>query len=138
MSQPAINELTKVTVESFGYLHGEPPPAHLVIDLRNCLHNPAGDPAMRELTGLYPQVHQHVLDTPGTFDVLAGVLETTRVLHRLHDLRSRKVTVAFGCAGGRHRSVVLANELAKALNREGIATEVAHRDISRPVVRTNR
>ncbi|MBN6036234.1 RNase adapter RapZ [Amycolatopsis sp. 195334CR] len=134
-----VNELIKVNVESFGYLHDAPPrDAHLVVDLRNCLHNPAADPAMRELTGLYPRVRQHVLDTPGTADVLASVLETTRVLHQLHNPRRRKVIVAFGCAGGRHRSVVLANELTNALNRAGIATSVVHRDILQPVVRDNR
>ncbi|GAA4663524.1 MULTISPECIES: RapZ C-terminal domain-containing protein [Amycolatopsis] len=127
-------EVLKVAVTSFGYLHGAPPKAHLVVDVRDCLHNPANGRAMRELTGLYPQVREHVLATPGATDVLASLLSTVRTLHRLHDPRRLKVLVAIGCAGGRHRSVVLANELMRTLNRQGIATEVEHRDVARPVV----
>lgn len=132
--QSPENVLLKVTVISFGYLHGDPPPAHLTIDLREGLHNPAADPAMRYLTGLEQPVREHVLATPGATDVLTTLVANTMVLHQLNDPRGLKTTIAIGCAGGRHRSVVLANELMQLLNELGVATEIEHRDVARPVV----
>jgi UPF0042 nucleotide-binding protein len=124
----------QVLVESFGYLHGPAPEAHITVDLRNLIRNPHHDPAMRERTGLDPAVRDHVLSTPGAWDIL---LSTGRLVQTVLELRNpqRLVTrVAFGCAGGRHRSVVQANELTNMFLRAGIGAEVSHRDILRPVV----
>jgi UPF0042 nucleotide-binding protein len=126
----------RVVVTSFGFLHGRPPEeAHIVVDVRQALRNPHQDPAMRELTGLDPRVREHVLATPQAVDM---VLDTAALVTSLlpgHDRRSLLVQVAFGCAGGRHRSVVLANELTNVLVKAGIGAVVSHRDILRPVVR---
>jgi UPF0042 nucleotide-binding protein len=125
----------QVVVESFGYLHNPAPEAHLTIDLRQALYNPHHDPAMRELTGLHPLVRDHVLATADAQEILAAAARLVATLLPGHDRRAKLVRVAFGCAGGRHRSVVLANELTNLLLTAGIGAEVTHRDVLRPVVR---
>jgi UPF0042 nucleotide-binding protein len=125
----------RVVVESFGYLHNPAPAAHVTIDLREALYNPHHDPAMRALTGLDPLVRDHVLATPGAEKILHGTALQVFGLLPGHHRRGKLVKVAFGCAGGRHRSVVAANELTNLLLAAGIGAEVSHRDILRPVVR---
>jgi UPF0042 nucleotide-binding protein len=125
-----------VVITSFGYLHpGGAPTAHLTVDLRELLHNPHADPAMRELTGLDPAVRDHVLTTPGAADVLDGMAASTAALWRTRQPQWL-TTVAIGCAGGRHRSVALANALAHRINASGAgaSVQIVHRDILRPVV----
>jgi UPF0042 nucleotide-binding protein len=131
-----------VRVLSFGYLW-HPNPAELpgtqrldvVVDLRAMLHNPYHDPAMRERTGLEPVVRDYVLSTPGAMEILASTASLTVSALRQKGPRGLAVTVAFGCAGGRHRSVVLANELHSVLDQAGVRTEVIHHDVLRPVYR---
>ena len=122
-----------IIVTSFGYLHGAPPRAHLVVDVRRSLHNPAADPVMRELTGRDERVRRHVLTTPRAGQLLDNLLDATR--SALPAVQGQDLRVAIGCAGGRHRSVVLADELARLLTGDGLSVEVAHRDVDRPVVR---
>lgn len=123
-----------VVVESFGYLWGPAPDAHVVVDLRRALHNPHHDPAMRELTGLYPAVRRHVLATLGAEQIVHGTAALVGGMMPGHDRQGLLLRVAFGCAGGRHRSVVFANELTNLLIAAGVGAEVSHRDILRPVV----
>lgn len=124
--------LVRVLVESFGYRHGPAPAAHVTIDLRAALHDPHVDPALCALTGLYPAVREHVLATPGAGQILHGTAMLVDAMLPGHDRRHQVVRVAFGCAGGRHRSVVLATELTHLLIGAGIGAEVSHRDILRP------
>lgn len=131
------NTLIKVVVTSFGYLHAPAPDADVTVDLRSVLYNPAADPAMRQLTGLDRRVHDHVLDTPGAGQVVMALAAQAVACHDAMDLRGDKVQVAVGCAGGRHRSVVVANEIGHFLRDIGIATEIEHRDVARPVVDVN-
>lgn len=134
-----MDKLVKVQVYSFGYLHPDPEiDPHITIDLRNALYDPHVDPAMRELTGLDPRVHAHVMATPGANEILMGVLMTVQAMLPGHDNvhgQGTVVRVAFGCAGGRHRSVVLANALLLLLQQMGIGSEVCHEHVQRPVVR---
>lgn len=130
-----VGGVVRVVVESFGYLHGPAPEAHVTIDLRQALYDPHVDPALRELTGLYPVVREHVLGTPGADQIVRGTATLVDAMLPGHDQRHLMVRVAFGCAGGRHRSVVLANELTNLLLAAGIGAEVSHRDILRSVVR---
>lgn len=123
-----------VNVESFGYLHGPAPEAHVTIDVRTALRDPHVTPEFRELTGLYPVVRKWVLDTPGARQILAGAVGLVQGMLPDHDQQDLLLRVAFGCQGGRHRSVVLANELTNMLLAAGIGSEVFHRDILRPVV----
>jgi UPF0042 nucleotide-binding protein len=127
--------LVKVVVESFGYLHGPAPRADITVDLRDLLRNPDQDPQLRELTGLDPVIRDRVLSTPGAREILLSTARLAETVLRLRDPGLWLTRVAFGCAGGRHRSVVLANELTNMFLQVGVGAEVSHRDILRPVVR---
>jgi UPF0042 nucleotide-binding protein len=118
-----------ITVISFGYLHGAPPAADVVQDMRP-YRDPHVDPAMRQLTGTDPAVIKKVLDTPG----VTGLIYQLALNAAAAAAGGSAVTYAVGCAGGRHRSVVVANALAAALRVRGLAVEVEHRDMHRPVV----
>lgn len=127
----------RARVESFGFLHGVPPiPATaLVADLREQLHDPHTDPALRELTGHHPEVRHKVLTTPGAVTVLEEITgRAVTLFHGWDDPRFRMVHVMIGCQGGRHRSVVIAEEVAAQLTAHGITAVVTHHHIDRPVV----
>lgn len=118
-------------VESFGYRHGQPPGGDLVIDLRHRIRNPADDPRMREMTGLDEPVHRHVMTTPGARSLIADIAEQAmRAAWKHHQVR-----VLIGCQGGRHRSVVVAVEVARLAHLCGIEATVIHHHITRPVIR---
>ncbi len=121
----------QLAVESFGFKHGLPLDADIVMDVR-FLPNPHWEEALRPLTGHDPAVRAFVLDRP----------ESTAFLDRLEDLLGTVLpayqaegrsylTVAIGCTGGRHRSVVIAEELAARLRARGTAVRTSHRDVSR-------
>lgn len=126
--------LIMIVVESFGYLHGPAPVADITLDLRSVARDPHTSPEMRELTGLHPDIHAHVLSNQTVQGVLAALLLLVGDFLPGKDAAGELVRVALGCAGGRHRSVVLANELVNRLNEAGIGADVVHRDILRPVV----
>jgi UPF0042 nucleotide-binding protein len=126
--------LVKVVVESFGYLHGPPPDADITLDIRKVARDPHTSPAMRELTGLEPLVRRNVLSNPEALSVLAALQQVTLAYLPAKDRIGELVRVAVGCAGGRHRSVVLANELVNRLGLAGVGADVSHRDILEPVV----
>jgi UPF0042 nucleotide-binding protein len=128
--------LSQVVVTSFGYLHGPAPAAELTVDVRDVLRDPRVEPALRELTGLESPVRARVLATPGARELVTALLPPIAVLLAAATTGPQHymVRVAIGCAGGRHRSVVLANELTNRLRIAGISAEVEHRDILRPVV----
>lgn len=129
-----LGRCVTVTVESFGYRHDPPPTAHLTLDLREFIRDPHTIRLMRELTGLDPSVIDRILTTPGVREMTQHLVSLVTVLAK--DLYTREVItrVAIGCAGGRHRSVVIANELANQLNTADIGTQVTHRDVLKPVV----
>lgn len=127
------NRTTRVEVTSFGYLHGDPPPGHITVDVRDLLRNPHVDPGMRELTGFDKPVRDLVVSTPGAHQLVGDL---TTVVCGLAALGRGVVRVGFGCAGGRHRSVVLARELTHTLAVLGVGVSVTHRDAHRPVVQT--
>lgn len=127
----------KVRVISFGYLHAPAPDAEITVDLRAVLHNPADDPTMRERTGLERRVIEHVMATPGSAEIIDALIATVRAYVSELDRRFLAVTVAVGCAGGRHRSVVIANAVGHLLRRNEIPTYIEHRDVARPVVTGN-
>jgi UPF0042 nucleotide-binding protein len=121
----------QTSILSFGFKHGVPLDVDLMFDCR-FLPNPYWDEELRSHSGLDPQVRAFVLDRP----------ETSEFLDKLDDLLSMLIpayikegksylTVAMGCTGGRHRSVVLAEELARRLGDHGMPTTVFHRDVDR-------
>lgn len=117
---------------SFGYGHGPAPRAHAVIDVRAHFRDPHADPGLRGLTAADPRVTGAVLATPGIPELIAAVTVLVRAYGR--GPQPAAVTVAVGCAGGRHRSAVIAAEAARQLRRSGIPATVTHRDMHRPVL----
>jgi UPF0042 nucleotide-binding protein len=126
-----------VHVESFGYKYGLPPAADLVFDVR-FMENPFYIPELRDLTGRDEAVRDYVLGHPATKEFLAHVIPFLRfALPRYENEKKARLGLAFGCTGGRHRSVVIADEIARATREFWPGEiEVEHRDIDRPEVRT--
>jgi UPF0042 nucleotide-binding protein len=142
VTMTAGSNLVKVVIFSFGYLwHTNPSElattgnCEVLVDVRDLLYNPFHDPAMRELTGLDPRVQDFVLRTPGARELVASVAGLALTAQLQVDGLGKLVEVGFGCAGGRHRSVVLANMLGHMLNQAGVGAEVTHYDVLRPVWR---
>ncbi|WP_037918697.1 RapZ C-terminal domain-containing protein [Actinacidiphila yeochonensis] len=119
-----------ITIISFGYLHGPTPAADFAQDLRS-FRDPHVDPAMRQLTGRDQAVITKVLGTPGVPAVINTLALACAARSGYGD---RPVTAAVGCAGGRHRSVVVINTVARLLREQGYDVTVQHRDLARPVV----
>ena len=121
----------RANVVSFGYKHGLPVDADLVIDCR-FLPNPHWVPELRPRTGLDPQVRDYVLSRPGAqefLDEYAAVLRT--IAQGYVNEGKRYVTLAVGCTGGKHRSVAMSEELAIRLRELGADVTVSHRDVGR-------
>ena len=121
-----------VTVSSFGFKHGPQIEADWVVDVR-FLPNPFWVPELRPRTGLDPEVVAHVMssgDGPELVERLAGLLGWTAGRSIAHG--RRRLHVAVGCTGGRHRSVAVAAALGERLRQEGAAVTVLHRDVARP------
>lgn len=124
----------KTTVISFGFKHGLPLDADLVLDVR-FLPNPHWVDGLRELTGLDAPVRDYVLDHDVTEDVLERMRDLLAVLLPGYQTEGRHyLTIALGCTGGRHRSVVLAEEIGRFITEKGFSAKVIHRDVGRAAV----
>ena len=120
-----------VSCLSFGFKNGVPLDADMVFDVR-FLPNPHFVPEFRKKTGLDPKVAAYVRGFPQTKEFLNRV--TKLMLYLLpHYVKEGKsyLTVAFGCTGGQHRSVMMAEELGKRLRKAGYQIKALHRDIVR-------
>ncbi|MGW4527875.1 RapZ C-terminal domain-containing protein [Amycolatopsis sp. NPDC004378] len=113
---------------SFGFLHGPTPEADLVLDVRRWLHDPAAAATILDLDGRDARVQQTVFGTPGAVELVDHAVQAATVAHRGDRV------LAFGCAGGRHRSVALAELAAGRLALRGFRMQVEHRDVHRPRV----
>jgi UPF0042 nucleotide-binding protein len=121
----------QTTVRSFGYKHGLPLDTDLVIDCR-FLPNPHWVEDLRPLTGLDEPVRDYVLGQPLTSQFLTQVEDLLAMLLPAYVAEGKSyLTVAFGCTGGRHRSVAIAEAVAQALREKGFELRVAHRDVDR-------
>ena len=121
----------QTSVVSFGYKHGLPLDVDLVLDCR-FLPNPHWVDELRPLTGLDQPVRDYVLDQPDTKEFLSRVDELLELLLPAYVREGKSyLTLAVGCTGGNHRSVVIAEELGALLERRGYAPTVSHRDIRR-------
>ncbi len=121
----------QTTIESFGYKHGLPLDTDLVIDCR-FLPNPHWIEDLRPLTGLDGPVRDYVLAQPLTSAFLEQVENMLELLLPAYVAEGKSyLTVAFGCTGGRHRSVAIAEAVAEALRARGIELRVTHRDVNR-------
>ncbi|KSU52370.1 RNase adapter RapZ [Microbacterium enclense] len=121
-----------ITLMSFGFKYGLPPDVDLVADMR-FLPNPFWNEGLRPLTGEDPQVREYVLGQTGASEFLDAYGAALRpVLEGYQRENKRHSVVAVGCTGGKHRSVVMARELAARLaDVPGVAVRVAHRDLGR-------
>lgn len=120
-----------VTVVSFGFKHGLPAEADLVLDVR-FIPNPYFVEELRPLTGRDEAVARYVLERPETKTFLERLGPLLEFLVPQYDQEGKAyLTLAIGCTGGRHRSVALAGEIARFLASRGIRAQVRHRDVDR-------
>ncbi len=120
-----------MTVLSFGFKYGLPPDADFVLDAR-FLPNPYWVPELREHTGREPDVSRYVLGQRGaaTFvETYARLINATAPGFEREG--KRYLTVAVGCTGGKHRSVAIAEELARRLRELRLVATPQHRDLGR-------
>lgn len=115
---------------AFGYKKGLPPASDWVIDAR-FLDNPYWVEELRPQTGLDPAVRRYVLGQPAAGELLDNLERTIGALIPAYRAQGRQeLTLAFGCTGGRHRSVALAEELAKRLRGvDGVEVVAEHREL---------
>ena len=126
-------ETIRVYVNSFGYRHGVPADSDLVFDVR-FLPNPNYIPAFKKLTGRNPPVARYIRSFPQTVEFIERISELLIYLlpHYIREGKSY-LTIAFGCTGGRHRSVYIAEEIRKRLTKTGFKVRVTHRDSAHPI-----
>lgn len=130
-SELTDQQLMEVHVFSFGFKHGLPVEADLMIDVR-FLPNPFYDPEMRTMTGLDRKVSEFVLEHPKTREFMEA-------WHKLLDAvmpgyiaeGKPQLSIAIGCTGGQHRSVAIAEATARYLERQQYHVSISHRDLPR-------
>jgi UPF0042 nucleotide-binding protein len=117
-----------VSCVSFGFKHGVPEDADLVFDVR-FLPNPHFLPEFRPLTGRHPRVAKYIRSFPQTEEFIKRISELLVYLlpHYVQEGKSY-LTIAFGCTGGQHRSVMIAEDVGKALRKAGYRIKIVHRD----------
>jgi UPF0042 nucleotide-binding protein len=118
-----------IYVTSFGYRNGVPPDSDLVFDVR-FLPNPNYIPKFKNLTGRNPGVARYIRSFPQTVEFIQRISELLVYLLP-HYIREGKtyLTIAFGCTGGQHRSVMMADQIRRRLVEAGFKAKVTHRDI---------
>jgi len=127
----AAEQNLTISAMSFGFKNGVPTDADLVFDVR-FLPNPHFIPEFRDLTGKHPKVAQYVQSFPQTGEFLEKTTEMLKFLlpHYIAEGKSY-LTVAFGCTGGQHRSVFIAEEMKRRLEAVGYRVKAGHRDMPR-------
>jgi UPF0042 nucleotide-binding protein len=121
----------RIDITSFGYRHGVPADSDLVFDVR-FLPNPNYIPDFKKLTGRHPAVARYIRSFPQSVEFIQRISDL--LLYLLpHYIREGKsyLTIAFGCTGGHHRSVMIASEIRKRLARAGYKVKETHRDIQK-------
>jgi RNase adapter protein RapZ len=120
-----------VSLVSFGYRYGVPTDADLIFDVR-FLPNPHFVPKLRRFTGKDSKVRRYIQSFPQTGEFLRRMhgLLTYLIPHYIEEGKSY-LTIAFGCTGGKHRSVMMAEWMKHALEKRRFATRVVHRDIDK-------
>ena len=124
-------ERLQVSIESFGFKHGLPLDADIVMDVR-FLPNPHWEAELRPLTGLDATVRDFVLQRGECQDFMQGLLALLETVLPHYATEGKSyLTIAIGCTGGHHRSVAVAEEIGLRLRSSGQPVRVSHRDISR-------
>jgi RNase adapter protein RapZ len=126
---PSAGHPLAVSLHSFSYKRGLPRSTDMVFDCR-FLANPHWDPALRALDGRDERVVAHVMADPKFAPFFDRVLDLTRLLlPAFRDEGKSHLSIAFGCTGGRHRSVTLVETLAKALAEDTLQVSIRHREL---------
>jgi UPF0042 nucleotide-binding protein len=121
----------RVQVYSFGYKHGSPHDVDLLFDVRH-LPNPHFVPDLRDLSGHDPRVAKYLNASEEVRETVRRFDELVDYLLPLYKREGKSyVTIGIGCTGGRHRSVFVANQIARHLRREGYDASAVHRDVSK-------
>ena len=125
----------RINILSFGYKYGIPVDSDLVLDCRH-IPNPHWIPALRPLNGLSTEVSNEVLGSQGVVEFVAKYVSLIELMVPGYLNEGKKyLTVAVGCTGGKHRSVAVAQELARLLNSNAkkleISAHATHRDVGR-------
>lgn len=118
-----------IHVNSFGFRYGVPPDSDLVFDVR-FLPNPNYIPEFKHLSGRHPNVARYIRSFPQTGEFIQRIADLLIYLlpHYIREGKSY-LTISFGCTGGRHRSVFIANEINKRLKKAGYPVKESHRDM---------
>lgn len=128
-SELTDQQLLDVSVFSFGFKHGMPVEADLMVDVR-FLPNPFYDPEMRHLTGNDEKVATYVLENPTTKKFLTAWYQLLDVVMPGYVAEGKaRLMIAVGCTGGQHRSVTIANATAEHLREQGYRVTLSHRDL---------
>jgi UPF0042 nucleotide-binding protein len=119
----------QIYVTSFGFRNGVPPDSDLVFDVR-FLPNPNYIPRFKNLTGKNPNVARYIRSFPQTAEFMSRISDLLIYLlpHYIREGKSY-LTISFGCTGGQHRSVMMADEIRRTLSEAGFKARVNHRDI---------
>ena len=120
-----------IYVTSFGYRHGVPPDSDLVFDVR-FLPNPNYIPRFKHKSGRNPSVAKYIRSFPQTVEFIERISDLLIYLlpHYIREGKSY-LTIAFGCTGGQHRSVMIAEQIRKNLTEAGFTAKISHRDIAK-------
>jgi UPF0042 nucleotide-binding protein len=119
-----------LVISSFSYARGLPRDADLVLDMR-FLRNPHWDEALRAGTGRDADVSAYIAADPAYAPALDGIEHLLLLLLPRYEREGKSyITIAFGCTGGRHRSVHAAETIAKRLRAAGFSPTIAHRDLA--------
>jgi RNase adapter protein RapZ len=126
--QHASDKNILVSCVSFGFKHGVPEDADLVFDVR-FLPNPHFVPEFRPLTGRHPRVAKYIRSFPQTQEFINRISDLLVYLlpHYIREGKSY-LTISFGCTGGQHRSVMIAEDVSNNLRKAGYRVKVVHRD----------
>ena len=127
---PASEEAgVTITLSSFGFARGMPPLADLVFDMR-FLDNPHWVPELREQTGQDAAVGEHIARDPAFAEAFERIRDLLLMLLPRYARQGKPyVHIAFGCTGGRHRSVFTTERMAQALRAAGFSPTVRHRNL---------
>ncbi|HWB65329.1 MAG TPA: RNase adapter RapZ [Mycobacteriales bacterium] len=129
--EPSAGTDLQLTLVSFGYKHGLPVDADVVLDCR-LLPNPHWVPELQPLSGLDAEVRDYVFAQPGAADFVDACLALLRRYREGYVAEGKHyATIAVGCTGGRHRSVAISVELAERLRADGLDVQLSHRDLDR-------
>jgi RNase adapter protein RapZ len=120
-----------IGITSFGFRWGVPTDADLVFDVR-FLPNPNFQPHLKKFTGRHPAVAKFIRSFPQTGEFIERITDLLVYLlpHYIKEGKSY-LTIAFGCTGGHHRSVMIADDVHKRLTKAGFQTKVGHRDMTK-------